>query len=348
MPRCRTEHSNITVKGNEQMRIVVDAFGGDNAPIEIIKGAAAAYKEYGVDITLTGDEKTIKSIISENSLDFGADFSVVDCGDVITMHDDPTSILKSHSESSMAKAFYELRDGRADAFVSAGSTGAIVVGGTLIVKRIKGVKRPALASMLPAPGGSYMLMDMGANSDCRAEMLKQFGIMASAYLSAVEGRKNPKIALLNIGTEETKGDELHLEAYKLLSEAPINFVGNIESREMPKGVCDAVITDGFTGNIALKLIEGTASTLFKMIKGIMYKNLKNKLAALTLKSDLYSLKSMMDSSEVGGALLMGVNKPVIKAHGSSDAKAIKNAIRQAKNFAEKDVIGKIADQMKAE
>lgn len=330
------------------MRIVIDAFGGDNAPVEIVKGAAAAHKEFGVDITLTGDEKTIRKVISENSLDFGESLVIVDASDVISMHDDPTSILKAHSESSMAKAFYELRDGRADAFVSAGSTGAIVVGGTLIVKRIKGVKRPALGSMLPAPGGSYMLMDMGANSDCRPEMLKQFGIMANAYLTAVEGRENPRIALLNIGTEETKGDELHLEAYKLLSEAPINFVGNVESREMPKGVCDAVIADGFTGNIALKLIEGTASTLFKLIKGIMYKSLKNKLAALTLKSDLYSLKSMMDSSEVGGALLLGVNKPVIKAHGSSDAKAIKNAVRQAKIFAQNDVIGKIADSLKTE
>ena len=325
------------------MRIVIDAFGGDNAPLEIIKGAALAHREYGVDITLTGDKERIEKIINDNALSFGGSLQIVDCSDVISMHDEPTSILRAHSESSMAKAFYALKDGRADAFVSAGSTGAIVVGGTLIVKRIKGVKRPALGSMLPAPGGSYLLMDMGANSETRPEMLRQFGIMANAYLTAVEGRENPKIALLNIGTEETKGDELHTEAYKLLSETPINFIGNVESREMPKGVCDAVITDGFTGNIALKLIEGTANTLFKLIKGILYKSLKNKLAALTIKSDLYSLKTMMDSSEVGGALLLGVNKPVIKAHGSSDAKAIKNAIRQAKSFVENDVIGKISE-----
>ena len=330
------------------MRIAVDAFGGDNAPFKIIKGAAVAHQEYGVDITLTGDKNKIQDIIKENGFDFGDGLIIVDSTDVITMHDEPTSILKAHKECSMAKAFYELKEGKADAFVSAGSTGAIVVGGTLIVKRIKGVKRPALASVLPAPGGSYMLMDMGANSDCRPEMLKQFGIMANAYLTAVEGRKNPKIALLNIGTEETKGDELHIEAYKLLSEAPINFIGNVESREMPKGVCDAVITDGFSGNIALKLIEGTASTLFKLIKGVMYKSLPNKLAALILKRDLYSLKSMMDSSEVGGALLLGVNKPVIKAHGSSDSKAIKNAIRQAKLFAENDVITKISEGLNKE
>jgi len=261
------------------------------------------------------------------------------------MHDDPTTILKSHSNSSMALAFKELCENRADAFVSAGSTGAIVVGGTLIVKRIKGIKRPALGGLIPSPDGHYMLLDMGANAECRPEMLAQFGIMASVYLEKVEGIKNPKIGLLNIGVEDTKGDELRTEAYKLLKEAPINFVGNIESREMPKGVCDAVIADGFTGNIALKLIEGTSITLFKMIKQALYKNIINKLAALILKKDLYALKSMMDSSEVGGAPLLGVSRPVIKAHGSSDAKAIKNAIRQAIIFTEKNVINTISENI---
>ena len=188
-------------------------------------------------------------------------------------------------------------------------------------------------------------MDMGANAECRPEMLEQFGIMASVYLSKVENRENPTIGLLNIGTEETKGDTLHQEAYQLLSKAPINFYGNVESREMPKGVCDAIITDGFSGNIALKLIEGTASTLFKLIKGVLYKNIINKLAALIIKKDLYSIKSLMDSSEVGGALLLGVSKPVIKAHGNSDAKAIKNAVRQAVKFAEMDVIGTISENL---
>ena len=236
------------------MRVVVDAFGGDNAPTEIIKGAALASNEYSTEITLTGNEKTIKEIIAENNLKFYGELKIVDTNDVISMHDEPASLLKSHSESSMALAFKELAEERADAFVSAGSTGAVVVGGTLIIKRIKGVKRPALAGLIPAPKGHYMLMDMGANAECRPEMLCQFGIMASAYLEGVEGKKNPEIGLLNIGTEDTKGGELQKEAYKLMQDAPINFVGNIESREMPKGVCDAVITDGFTGNIALKLI----------------------------------------------------------------------------------------------
>lgn len=327
------------------MRIVVDAFGGDNAPFEIVKGASQASTEFKTEITLTGNKDTIKKIINDNNLEFFGELVIVDTDDVISMHDDPTAILKAHSNSSMALAFKELCESRADAFVSAGSTGAIVVGGTLIVKRIKGIKRPALGGLIPSPDGHYMLMDMGANAECRPEMLAQFGIMASVYLEKVEGIENPKIGLLNIGVEDTKGDELRVEAYKLLKQAPINFVGNIESREMPKGVCDAVIADGYTGNIALKLIEGTAVTFFKMVKKSLYKNLKNKLAALVLKKDLYALKSMMDSSEVGGAPLLGVGKPVIKAHGSSDAKAIKNAIRQAIIFTEKNVINTISENI---
>lgn len=327
------------------MRVVVDAFGGDNAPLEIVKGAALASNELNCEITLTGDEQKITEIIKNNNLKFFGELKIVDTQDVIDMHDDPTTLLKAHSNSSMALAFKELAEDRADAFVSAGSTGAVVVGGTLIVKRIKGVKRPALAGMIPSPDGHYMLMDMGANAECRPEMLCQFGIMASAYLKGVEGKDNATIGLLNIGTEDTKGTELQKEAYKLLSEAPINFIGNVESREMPKGVCDAVITDGFTGNIALKLIEGTASTFFKLVKGVLYKNIKTILAALCIKKDLYSLKSMMDSSEVGGAPLLGVKKTVIKAHGNSDAKAIKNAIKQAVLFTQNGVIENITKSL---
>ena len=330
------------------MRVVVDAYGGDNAPLEIVKGASLASNELNVEITLTGNKNEIESIINENNLSFNGELIIVDTPDVISMHDEPTSLLKAKNNSSMALAFKELCEDRADAFVSAGSTGAVVVGGTLLVKRIKGIKRPALAGLIPAPKGHYMLMDMGANAECRPEMLEQFGVMASAYLSKVEGIVNPKIALLNIGTEDSKGDELRQEAYKLLSNAPINFVGNIESREMPKGVCDAIITDGFTGNIALKLIEGTATTFFKMVKQVLYKNLFNKLSALVLKKDLYSLKSMMDSTEVGGAPLLGVRKPVIKAHGSSNAKALKNAIRQAVIFSENKVIDTIAESLVSE
>ncbi|MBQ5810725.1 MAG: phosphate acyltransferase PlsX, partial [Clostridia bacterium] len=231
-----------------------------------------------------------------------------------------------------------LRAGKGDAFVSAGSTGALVVGSTMFVKRIKGVKRAAIASIIPTAKGRYMLLDMGANAECRPEMLAQFAIMASAYMKKACGLEDPTVGLLNIGTEDTKGDELRKETFALLKTAPVNFIGNVEARELPTGAADIVVTDGFTGNVVLKLTEGVASTLFKLIKNALYKNIINKICALIIKKDLYALKSMMDSSEVGGALLLGISAPVIKAHGNSDAKAIKHAIRAAARFAESGVI----------
>lgn len=329
------------------MRVVVDAFGGDNAPLAVIKGASLAEAEYDIDIILCGDEKIIRQCMLDNNITF-KNLQIIDAPDVISMHDDPTSLLKAHKNSSMATAFRVLADGDADAFVSAGSTGAVVVGGTFIVKRIKGVKRPALAAMIPSPTSRYMLMDVGANAECRPEMLEQFGIMASAYLEKVENIENPTIGLLNIGTEETKGDEMHKEAYKLLSACGINFVGNIESREMPKGPCDAIITDGFSGNIAMKLIEGTVSTLFSMLKPVFLKNLLTKLSYLTLKSGLKSIKKKMDADEVGGAPLLGTKKPVFKAHGSSNEIAIKNAIHTAMLFAKNNVIETIEKSLNSE
>ncbi len=329
------------------MRIAVDAFGGDNAPLEIIKGAALAEKEYGVDIILCGDQEIITKCIKDNNISFNK-LNIVHAPDVISMHDEPTSLLKAHKESSMAVAFKTVAEGDADAFVSAGSTGAVVVGGTFIIKRIKGIKRPALAAMLPTGNRHTMLMDVGANAECRPEMLEQFGIMASAYLQKVEKTENPKIALLNIGTEDTKGGELQKEAYKLLSNAPINFAGNIESRDLLSTDCDAVISDGFTGNIALKLIEGTASTLFSMLKPIFTKNILTKLSFLTLKDGLRGIKRIMSADEVGGAPLLGTKKPVFKAHGSSKAIAFKNAIHKAALFAENDVIGTIQNSFSQE
>ena len=323
------------------MRIAVDAFGGDNAPLEIIRGARAAVDEYGVEIALVGMENEIRRCAAEKDVELDG-MTVVDAPDVLAMHDEPTSILRSLKNSSMAVAFRLVADGEADAFVSAGSTGAVVVGGTLIVKRIKGIKRVALGSMIPGVNKPFLMMDIGANSDTRPEMLAQYGLMASVYLEEVEGVKNPEIGLLNIGTEDTKGDAMRLAAYSLLQKAPINFIGNVESREIPKGVCDAVITDGFTGNIALKLIEGVTSSFFKLIKGVLYKNTVTKLAALTLKGGLKEVAKKSDYSEVGGAPLLGCSKPVIKAHGSSNAKAIKNAIHQAIICTENGVIDKIS------
>lgn len=322
------------------MRIAVDAFGGDNAPLEIIKGAALAEKEYGVHIVLCGDKETIEKCINENNIVFN-ELDIVHASDIISMHDEPTSLLKAHKDSSMAVAFRQLADGNADAFVSAGSTGAVVVGGTFIVKRIKGIKRPALATIIPSPDSRYMLLDVGANAECRPEMLCQFGVMASRYLEKVEGVDKPSVALLNIGTEETKGGELQKEAFELLSHADINFIGNVESRDMPMGVADIVVADGFTGNISLKLLEGTISTLFSMLKPVFSKNILTKLCYLVLKPGLRTIKAKMNASEVGGAPLLGTKKPVFKAHGNSDAYTFKNAIYKAKLFAENNVIGAI-------
>ena len=322
------------------MRIIVDAFGGDNAPLSVLQGAEAAVKEYGVTVILAGDEEKIKTVAKENNISLEGT-EILQADDVISMHDDPTKILKEKAGSSMAVGMKALTEGKGDAFVSAGSTGALVVGGTLIVKRIKGVKRPALSSYIPGKNGSYLMLDIGANADCRAEMLQQFGIMGSVYVENVEGVKNPKVALLNIGTEDAKGGELQKEAFELLKKAPINFVGNVESREIPKGEMDVVVADGFTGNIALKLIEGVSSTMFSMIKGVLYENVLTKLAALILKKGLYSIKAKADYSEVGGAPLLGTKFPVIKAHGSSNGYAFKNAIKQAIIFSETGVIEKI-------
>ncbi len=319
------------------MKIIVDAFGGDNAPLCVLEGCVAARKEYGVDIAISGNVEKVKAAAKENNISLDG-FQLIDAVDEIAMHDEPSDIIRSKKSCSMAEGLKALKTGEGDAFVSAGSTGALVVGSTMFVKRLKGVKRAAIASIIPTASGRYMLLDMGANAECRPEMLAQFAIMATAYMKKACGLENPTVGLLNIGTEDTKGDELRRETFALLKTAPVNFIGNVEARELANGAADIVVTDGFTGNVVLKLTEGVASTLFKMIKKVLCKNIINKLCAAIIKKDLYALKSMMDSSEVGGALLLGISAPVIKAHGNSDAKAIKHAIRAAANFAGSGVI----------
>ena len=326
------------------MKIIVDAFGGDNAPLSVLEGSALAVKEYGVEILLTGDEKKIQDCANANNISLKG-IKILHADDIMDMHDDPTEIVKSKKNTSMAVGLKALADGQGDAFVSAGSTGALVVGGSLIVKRIKGVKRVALASFIPGKNNNYLMLDIGANADCRPEMLYQFGIMGSVYMEKVDGRKNPTVGLLNIGTEDTKGSELYKESYALLKDAPINFVGNVESREISKGDVDVIVADGFTGNIALKLIEGVSLTMFSMIKNILYSSLKNKIGALLIKKGLYEIKAKSDYTEVGGAPLLGTKKPVFKAHGSSNGKAIKNAIGKAAAFAETGVIEKISGSL---
>lgn len=250
----------------------------------------------------------------------------------------------------MAVGMQMLADGEGDAFVSAGSTGALVVGATFIVKRIKGIKRPALATILPTASTPTMLLDSGANADCRPEMLTQFGIMGSAYMNKILGVDSPRVGLANIGAEESKGRELELETYKQLKNAPVNFVGNIEARQLPMGDCDVCVADGFCGNLMLKLYEGMAKFFSGELKTLLTKDTKSKIAALMVMKNVKEFKKKVDYSEYGGAPLLGTAKPVIKAHGSSNARAFYNAIRQAKQFTETKVIDEITtaiDQMKS-
>lgn len=332
------------------MNIVIDAFGGDNAPLEVIKGSIRAHNEFKVDITLVGDEKKIRACAKKHELDI-SQLKIKHADTVIDICDDPTEVIKGKKNCSMAVGMKMVADGEGDAFVSAGSTGALVAGGCFIVKRIKGVKKPALATILPTAGKPTMLLDSGANKECTAKMLAEFGIMGSAYMNRILKVKSPRVALANIGAEESKGRELELEAYPLLKSAPINFVGNIEARQLPLGDCDVCVADGFCGNLMLKLYEGMGKFFSGELKAIFKKNLKTKLAAAMVMKNIKGFKKKVDYSEYGGAPLLGTAKPVIKAHGSSDAKAFYNAIRQAKLFTETKVIDTISQalsQMKAE
>lgn len=319
------------------MNIIVDAFGGDNAPLEVIKGCKIAEENLGTNIILTGDERIIKKTAGENDIDISR-MDIIHADGVFDIHDKPTTILKSGKNTSLAVGLKALSEGKGNAFLSAGSTGALVAGATFIVKRIKGIKRAALAPVLPTEKGRLMLIDGGANIDCTSDMLVQFAIMASAYMEKVKGIKNPRVGLINVGAEDTKGRELELEAYNLLSEAPVNFCGNLEAREMPKGNFDVAVTDGFTGNVALKLYEGMGAFIGHKMKDIFSGGIKSKLSALMVLGKIKALRKQMDYTEEGGAVLMGVSKPVIKAHGSSDAKAFYNAIRQAKACVDGGVI----------
>ena len=318
-------------------KIIVDAFVGDNAPLSVIQGCADAIKEYGVEITLCGNEEIIKNVAKENNISLEG-MSIIHTEEVFDMHTDPSEIIKSGKNTSMAVGLSALANGEGDGFVSAGSTGALLVGATFIVKRIKGIKRPAIATTVPAPDGLFLLLDSGANVECRPEMLYSFAVMGSTYMQKVVGIENPRIGLLNVGVEDTKGDTLRLETYQLLRNSEMNFVGNIEAREVPNGACDVLVCDGFSGNVVLKLFEGLAKSFFKLLKRTFLSGLKNKIGAALLKKDVYAIKKSLDASEQGGAPLLGVTKPVIKAHGSSDAKAIKNAIRQAFTFADSGAI----------
>ena len=328
------------------MKIIIDAMGGDNAPAEIVRGADRAKRELGVDIVLTGIEEQVRACLEAEGC---SDIPVVNTTEVITMEDEPSTAIRRKKDSSMAVALNMLRDGQADAMVSAGSTGALLTGATLTVKRIRGIRRAALAPVLPSGEHGVMLIDCGANVECTAEYLLQFAYMGSFYARKLMGCENPRIGLLNVGTEDTKGGELQHQAFALLKKAHeegrINFVGNIEGTDAFAGKVDVVVTDGFTGNVMLKTIEGTIKFMMKSLKGVFYKNTVNKLAAAVLKSDLAAMKKSMDVNEVGGTAMIGISKPVIKAHGSSNADSIFAAVRQTIAFVNSGIIEDIKDNI---
>lgn len=311
------------------MKIIADAFGGDNAPDEIIRGCREAADELGVSMILTGDTQKIKKASEKISVDI-SDMEIIDAPDVMTMEDDPREILRAKKNSSMAAGLAALHEGAGDAFVSAGSTGALVVGSTFIVKRIKGVRRVAIGAVMPAQNSPFMLIDAGATFDCKPETLVLFGIMGNIFMNKVLGIEKPRIALANNGSEATKGTPLYKEAYDLMSNAPFNFTGNIEGRRIPYGDADVIVCDGFTGNLILKTYEGVAKMLTTEMKDMFMKNAFTKMSALGVASGLKDLKTRMDYKTYGGAPILGVSKPVVKAHGSSDAKSFKNSIKQAK------------------
>ena len=335
------------------MKIIVDAMGGDNAPFEIVKGSIEAAKEFGVEIILTGKTEEILKCIEKMGLpELPKGIEIANATEVVEMDDDPAMICRRKSDSSMTVALNMLKAGQGDAVVSAGSTGALLSGATLIVKRIKGIRRAALAPIIPSGDGNAMIIDCGANVECTPEYLTQFAIMGSSYFEYAMKKPSPKVGLLNNGTEKTKGTSLQLETYEkleaLAAEGKLNFIGNVEAKDVMKGACDVVVCDGYSGNILLKSIEGTASFVLSQIKKSMYKNIKTKIGALIIKKDLYGLRDKLSADKIGGTMLLGISKPVIKAHGSSNAEAIRYAIRQAKAAAESDMIAAVSRALSAE
>lgn len=328
------------------MKVIVDAMGGDNAPGEIVKGALDAHRAYGTELVLVGRAAEVLRAVEacgETTLPSGVELR--DAAEVVEIADDPATAFKKKKNSSLTVGLTMLRDGLGDAFVSAGSTGALLSGATLVVKRVRGVRRAALCPQIPVLGGRAVLCDAGANAECTPEYLLQFAFLGSFYANRVMGIERPRVALLNIGAESEKGDTLRHETYPVLEQAGkdgrIHFIGNIEASDAMLGGADVIVTDGFSGNIMLKSLEGTAKFMSRELKGMFLSGAKTKLAALLMKEQMAAFKAMLDPGEVGGTPFLGITKPVIKAHGGSDAKAIQNAVRQAEAFAKSGFIADV-------
>ncbi len=324
------------------MKIILDAMGGDNAPQAPVLGAIEAVKRYNADIILVGRGQEILEVLKKNGLDtLPEGVEIAHADDVVDMHDDPATVIHKRKNSSMIIGLKMLADGKGDAFVSAGSTGALLTGATLLVKRVRGIRRAAMAPAMPTKAGTKVIIcDCGANAECTPEFLLQFGLVASAYSKFTLGVENPRVGLLNIGSEDSKGTQLQKDAYALLKDASdrglLNFTGNVEARDVPLGAVDVVVCDGFSGNILIKSIEGTAMFMGSMLKRMFKKNLGSKLGYLLCKSGVQDMMKLLDYREIGGTQFLGIKKPVIKAHGSSDALAFRNAVKQAMTAAEGD------------
>lgn len=332
------------------MKIIVDAMGGDNAPLAPVMGAIQANKEYGVDVALVGRGEEILKVLEENGIKtLPAGVEMVHASEVVEMCDDPAKAFRQKKDSSLTVGLNLVKNGEGDAFVSAGSTGALLSAATLLTKRIKGIRRAALAPVIPTGNGGSILVDCGANAECPPEYLLQFAYMGSYYAEKALKRSNPKVGLLNIGVEPSKGTSLQTTVYPMLQQAGeagrINFVGNIEAREAMEGAVDVIVCDGYSGNIMLKTMEGTAKVLTREMKRMFKKNALTMLAAAIVSGGLKDLKKMMSADEVGGTALLGISKPVIKAHGSSNDYAFKNAIRQARDFASSGIIESIVENI---
>ncbi|WP_018922589.1 phosphate acyltransferase PlsX [Salsuginibacillus kocurii] len=326
------------------MKITIDAMGGDHAPKAQVAGAIAAARAFkDLSITLVGDKEQIMEHLGDR---YPKTIDVLHAEEVILSTDAPTKAVRRKKDSSMVQTVRQVKEGGADACISAGNTGALMTAGLLHVGRIEGVSRPALAPMLPTlDGEGFLLLDVGANIEAKAEHLLQYALMGHVYMEEVKKKKAPKVGLLNVGAEEGKGNELTKQAYDLLDQAPIDFYGNIEARDLLDGACDIVVCDGFAGNVLLKSIEGTAGTLFSLLKQELTSSVKNKMAAGMLKPSFSTIKEKMSYSHYGGAGLFGLNAPVIKAHGSSDHTAIYHAVRQARQMVVEDVATTIRENV---
>lgn len=319
------------------MRILIDAMSGDNAPVEIIKGVCMAAKEYeSHSLVLVGDQNVISDIAVKYELDT-KNIEIIHADSVISMEDNPLCVIKTKRDSSMSVGLKALADGKVDAFVSAGNTGALITGATIIVRRIPGVNRAAIASVLPL-SNPVLLMDSGANLNVSSDDICQFAYMGCKYMERIYGVDRPRVGLLNNGTEYNKGNALQIESYQQLTDSGLEFVGNVEGKAVPFDVCDVLVSDGYTGNIFLKTIEGMGKFMLSTLKEVLTTNIVTKVSTLTMGKKIDELKHRFDASEHGGAPILGISKPVIKAHGSSDAKAIKNAVRQAIHYAETGII----------